>query len=55
MTQPEAGSEFGGVDMDPQPLPHDLTASETLRAMYQADDTTDVQTGLQAPSPHGSY
>ncbi|MEH1098212.1 hypothetical protein [Micromonospora sp. CPCC 205561] len=52
------GSEFGGVDGDPQPYPHEPTASERLRAIYQTDPIdhlAHVDTDQQAPSPHGSY
>ncbi|MEU2661203.1 hypothetical protein [Micromonospora sp. NPDC007220] len=51
-------SEFGGVAGLTQPYPHEPTASERLRAIYQTD-TTDhtahVDTDQQTPSPHGSY
>ncbi|MBM0259756.1 hypothetical protein [Micromonospora sp. 4G55] len=52
-------SEFGGVDGLTQPHPHEPTASETLRAIYQTDPTdhtAHVDTDQQAPSPHqGNY
>ncbi|WP_328651320.1 hypothetical protein OG598_24970 [Micromonospora sp. NBC_00330] len=51
-------SEFGGVAGLMQPYPHEPTASETLRAIYQTettDHTAHVDTDRQAPSSHGSY
>jgi hypothetical protein len=51
-------SEFGGVGGLTQPYPHEPTASEQLRAIYQtnpADPTAYVDTDQQVSSPHGSY
>ncbi|KOX14989.1 hypothetical protein ADK66_03035 [Micromonospora sp. NRRL B-16802] len=51
-------SEFGGVAGLTQPYPHEPSASESLRALYQSDTTdptAEVHAGQQAPSPHGSH
>lgn len=54
----EAGSEFGGLGMDPHPLPYQMTPSDELRIINRVgindDDTTPVpDTVLVHPSIHG--